>query len=103
MTKVLTRLLLSDSTFSAFKTISNSGLLVALDPSLVNNEWGDSDENLTNLAKASTEWARHLNLNGVFLFSDENTVMGNFLKLSLVRKAGACSARAAFHNQISFR
>lgn len=96
MTKVLTRLLLSDSTFSAFKTISNSGLLVALDPSLVNNEWGDSDENLTNLAKASTEWARHLNLNGVFLFSDENTVMGNFLKLSLVRKAGACSAVRLF-------
>lgn len=96
MTKVLTRLLLSDSTFSAFKTISNSDLLVALDPSLVNNEWGDSDENLTNLAKASTEWARHLNLNGVFLFSDENTLMENFLKLSLVRKAGACSAVRLF-------
>lgn len=84
--------LLSDSTFSAFRTISNKDLLVALDPSLVNNESGDRDEFLTNMAKDSTEWARHLNLNGVFLFSDENTVMENFLKLSLVRKAGACSA-----------
>ncbi|CAN7938195.1 unnamed protein product, partial [Ixodes hexagonus] len=78
--------------FAVFRSIADSDLLVAADPSLT-NRIADADEKLVKkMVKSSTKWLHRHSLHGAFLVSDESTDVLKFLGLISVRTSVVCSA-----------